>query len=69
MSKRPTKSISSRQSRVIGAQAFAAITAVEGLRLSAAGEKRLAQLRTSNLTPKQRRAEVLRAYTPTKGRR
>jgi hypothetical protein len=48
--------------RVIGPQSFAAIAAVEGLRLSAASKKRLAALRTSNLSQAGRRAEVVRAY-------
>lgn len=49
--------------RILGARAFAAITAVEGLRLSAASRRRLESLKASGLTPEERRAEVLRAYT------
>jgi hypothetical protein len=48
--------------RVLGAKAFAAITAVEDLRLSAVSRKRLQALKTSGLSPDERRAEVLRAY-------
>jgi|GEM_PF-2341457 len=48
---------------VLGARAFAAITAVEGLRLSAVSRRRLETLKASGLTPEERRAEVLRAYT------
>lgn len=50
------------ESRVLGAKAFAAITAVEGLRLSAASRNRLATLRATGLTTDELRAEVLRAY-------
>lgn len=50
------------KSRVLGAKAFAAICAVEGLRLSAASRKRLAVLKAAGLTTEERRAEVLRAY-------
>jgi hypothetical protein len=49
-------------SAVIGAKAFAAITAVEGLRLSAASRQRLQRLKSSGLAGEERRAEVLRAY-------
>lgn len=47
---------------VLGAKAFAAISAVEGLRLSAASRERLDALKAAALTPDERRAEVLRAY-------
>ena len=53
--------------RIIGAKAFAAITAVEGLELSPAGKKRLAASKSRKLTHAQRRAEVVRAYTASKG--
>ena len=62
MSKRTVPAASKANSRVIGSRAFAAITAVEGLRLSATSKKRLATLRESGLTPAERRAEVVRAY-------
>jgi hypothetical protein len=54
--------------RIIGAKAFEAITAVEGLKLSPAGKKRLAASKSRKQTPAQRRAEVVRAYTASKGR-
>lgn len=56
------------KSRVIGAKSFAAISAVEGLRLKGASKKRVASLRASELSPDERRAEVIRAYAG-KGRR
>lgn len=59
---------SSATGRVIGAKAFAAISAVEGLKLSPAGKKRLAASKSRKLTGAQRRAEVVRAYTASKGR-
>ena len=54
------------RSKVVGSKAFSAITAVEGLRLSGASKKRLADLRRSAMSPDQRRAEVVRAYAPGK---
>lgn len=54
--------------RIIGEKAFAAITSVEGLKLSPAGKKRLAASKSRKLTHAQRRAEVVRAYTASKGR-
>lgn len=48
-------------SRVLGQQAFAAITAVKGLELSAS-KGRLDSLKRSNLSADERRAEVLRTY-------
>jgi hypothetical protein len=62
MSEVATKSRRPR-SRILGTKAFAAITAVEGLRLSAASRARLDTMKAAGLTAEQRRAEVLRAYT------
>ena len=69
-SSKPSKKMSreSATGRVIGAKAFAAITAVEGLKLSPAGKKRLAASKLRKLTHAQRRAEVVRAYSASKGR-
>lgn len=53
---------------VIGPRAFAAITAVEGLSLSSESKKRLADLRRSDLSQAQRRAEVVRAYEKPVGK-
>jgi hypothetical protein len=47
---------------VIGTKAFAAITAVEGLTLSAASKTRLANLKANCLNNDERRAEIIRAY-------
>lgn len=47
---------------VLGLQAFAAISAVEGLALNIKGKARLERLRSSALTPEERRAEILKAY-------
>jgi hypothetical protein len=57
------KSIAKPESRVLGAKAFAEITAVEGLRLSAASRRRLATLQSTGLSADERRVEMLRAYT------
>ncbi len=48
--------------KILGGDAFAAISAVEGLSLSAESKRRLDKLRKSQMSPDQRRAEVLRAY-------
>jgi hypothetical protein len=61
---KPSKNPSARSnSAVLGRSAFAAISAVEGLKLSPAGRERL----KGPKSPDQRRAEVLRAYTDIKG--
>jgi hypothetical protein len=54
--------------RILGAKAFASITAVEGLKLSAAGKKRLKTSKARKMSQAERRAEVVRAYTAGKGR-
>jgi hypothetical protein len=54
-------------SRVLGDKTFAAISAVEGLQLSATSRERLSAMKQKSLTPAQKRAEVLRAYSQ-KGR-
>lgn len=69
MSKHHTKLVGRSQTRVLGAKAFAAISAVEGLQLSSTSKKRLALLKDSEMTPAERRAEVLRAYASVKGRK
>ena len=48
--------------KILGRKKFAAISAVEGLCLTAESEERLDKLRNSSLSPDQRRAEVIRAY-------
>ncbi len=49
---------------VLGARAFAAISAVEGLKLDKTSKERLQALQSDQtLTPAQRRAQVLKAYT------
>ena len=48
---------------MLGARAFAAISAVEGLKLTSAGRKRV----QGSAPIEQRRAEVLRAYMDLKG--
>jgi hypothetical protein len=53
---------------VVGREAFAAITAVEGLSMGHGGKKRAAAAEAQNLTTAQRRAEVIRAYIEPKSR-
>ncbi len=49
---------------VLGSRAFAAISAVEGLKLDKTSKERLQALQSDEtLTPAQRRAQVLKAYT------
>jgi 4-alpha-glucanotransferase len=62
------KSPINASSRILGDKTFSAITAVEGLKLSAASKKRMSAMKAQNLTPAQKRAEVLRAYSHSKGR-
>lgn len=52
-----------KRPRPLGRQAYAAMAAVEGLRLNKVSEDRLANLREKNLSPDERRAEVIRAYS------
>jgi len=54
------------EARILGDETFAAITAVEGISLSPISRQRLANLRRSNLSLSEQRAEVIRAYMPTK---
>jgi hypothetical protein len=51
---------------VLGQDRFAAITAVEGLKLSRDAEARLQRARA--LSPEQRRAETIRAFAETRTR-
>jgi hypothetical protein len=63
MRKRAFEARRGGESIVLDPSAFAAISAVEGLKLTPAGRKRV-----HGHTPiEQRRAEVLRAYTALKG--
>jgi hypothetical protein len=55
-------------SRVLGAKAFAAMSAVEGLRLPPSSKMRLADMEERKLSSAQKRAEVLRAYASGKHR-
>lgn len=57
------------ENHVLGDQTFAAITAVEGVRLSAASRKRLSDMNKRKLTTDQQRSEVIRAYVDAKTRR
>lgn len=65
--KRPvTTSVKASRTKktVIGARAFEAITAVEGLSLSPASKQRLQRLqRDKTLSPAERRDAVVRAYS------
>jgi len=56
------------EGHVLGERTFAAITAVEGISLSAVSRKRLASMKKRQLTSDEQRAEVIRAYNKTKTR-
>jgi hypothetical protein len=61
---RPTaNSTRSRESAMLGPRAFAAISAVEGLKLTPAGRMRV----QAKKPIEERRADVIRAYTDSKG--
>lgn len=53
---------------VLGDKTFAAITAVEGLSLSAASRKRLADMKKRKLSHDEQRNAVIRAYVEAKTR-
>ncbi|WFU54629.1 hypothetical protein QA639_34325 [Bradyrhizobium pachyrhizi] len=53
---------------VLGQRAFAAITAVEGISMSAASHKRLADMSKRKLSPDDQRSEVIRVYQEAKSR-
>ena len=63
MRKKPSNSKRRKESTRLGQRAFAAMSAVEGLKLTTAGRKRV----QSRAPIEQRRAEVLRAYSDLKG--
>lgn len=67
MAQTPKKLGSAKTAHVLGDKTFAAIAAVEGLKLSPSAKKRLSAMDERKLTPAQKRAEVLRAYS-SKGR-
>jgi hypothetical protein len=54
-------------SRVIGSKAFAAISAVEGLKLGHDSRARLDRLRSSGLGGEERRSAVRDAYRSPRG--
>lgn len=53
---------------VLGDETFAAISAVEGISLSASSKQRLVSMRQRNLAAHEQRAEIIRAYSGTKSR-
>ena len=66
MARRVEKSPAPSKAHILGRKAFAAITAVEGLKLNAAGERRFSKM--GQLSADQRPAAVIRAYSDSKGR-
>jgi hypothetical protein len=68
MSKNRKSSRISPSARTLGDMTFAAISAVEGLRMNHDSSKRLRSMKARDLSPSQMRAEILRAYRAPKGR-
>jgi hypothetical protein len=67
--KKMTKRVGrSSEGHVLGDRTFAAITAIEGISLSATSRKRLASMKKRKLTAEEQRTEVIRAYTEAKSR-
>ena len=64
-----SKRKSNPKDRVLGHKVFAAISAVEGLQLGIPSRKRLDKLKGAGLSQEEKRAEVLRAYKATSGRK
>lgn len=59
----PAKGRLPPKQRILGSDAFAAVAAIEGLKLGSASKKRLKALQQdTSLTPAQRRAAIRRAY-------
>ena len=69
MAKVVKKSRISHEARVLGDRTFAAITAVEGIGLSAESRNRLASLKRENLSAQEQRAAVIHAYSERKASR
>jgi hypothetical protein len=53
--------------RTLGDRTFAAISAVEGLKMSHDSSQRLRSMKARDLSPSQMRAEILRTYRTPKG--
>lgn len=68
MKKTPKGLKPSGSGHVLGQRTFAAITAVEGISLSATSRKRLADMNKRKLSPDDQRIEVIRAYRDAKSR-
>jgi hypothetical protein len=68
MAKNRKASRISPSARTLGDRTFAAISAVEGLRMSNDSSQRLRSMKARDLSPSQMRAEILRAYRTPKGR-
>jgi hypothetical protein len=64
--KKPKTIKTSANSHVLGRKAFAAISAVEGLKLNRESSKRLNSLRSEDVSPEERRQAVIRAYSESK---
>lgn len=64
--KRTRKFTSGQPGLVLGDRVFAAITAVEGIKLGPASRSRLSELKKRKLSYSEQRAEIVRAYREAK---
>lgn len=68
MKKNVKRTSVSSEAQILGDQTFAAISAVEGISLSASSRTRLESMKKRKLTTEEQRAEIIRAYTDAKSR-
>jgi hypothetical protein len=68
MKKTDKRLVSEGSGYVLGERTFAAITAVEGLKLNPTSRKRLASMKKRKLSGEQQRSEIILAYTDPKAR-
>jgi hypothetical protein len=67
--KKPVSKLVARSSDVVlGDRTFAAITAVEGLELTASSRKRMADMKKRKLSGDEQRSEIVHAYLAAKSR-
>ena len=64
--KRTKKLTSGQPGLVLGDRVFAAITAIEGIKLGSASRSRLSELKKRKLSHSEQRAEIVRAYRGAK---
>jgi hypothetical protein len=63
MKKTPKRLVSEGSGYVLGERTFAAISAVEGMKLNVASRKRLASMKKRKLSSEEQRSEIIVAYS------